>query len=102
MALVDEFDFIDDGKHLVEASDVREIFDLNFPSRQRRQVRRVSAQQYVHFSATLLIRVLQDERGCVLFIFLENRRHIGTDADLLQIARGTFYDVADFIETIKS
>jgi len=94
-ALIDTFEFVDDCKPLMCAENEKDLnvaFGLELKS--------VSAQQYVHQSGTNFIRLLQDNRGCTLFFFMENRKHTG--GKLSEVARDIFYKVSQYVQNVQS
>jgi len=99
-ALLGNFSFINDGSYVVSSSDFQDSFNFRQLSSHKRS-RRFLAQQFAHRSGTILIRSLEDDIGSTLFIFLENRRLIGMDSKLMQIARDIFAKVTMFMTTLN-
>jgi hypothetical protein len=98
-ALVQNFNFCNDGKYPVFPKDAEKIFGVKVAIDKRGSAwKRVLAQQYIHRSGTLFVRLLRDiEQQSMTFIFIENRRLIGNSNKLLDSARNIFKEIKQFI-----
>jgi len=95
MSLTEKFGFCDFGKISVHSDDAKNAFGITLPLGFPRNAwtKNFFAQQYIHKTGTLIIRVLPDMSNAVYFIFLENFKHIGESKDFLALARGLFDQV---------
>lgn len=96
-SLVENFGFISDGKHRVHSADVEETFSVWFPQDRRGRRRSTDAQQYLHRSGTLFVRILRDANHSTTFVFVENRPFVGCDHQLRDMVSRVFNDVQAFI-----
>ena len=92
-ALLNTFKFVEDVKPLIYPEHVNVAFGLK--PKSGKWIRKVPAQQYVHRSGTNFIRLLHDDSGSTLFVFLENRKHITANPEL---ARDTLNKVLQYVE----
>jgi len=101
-ALVHNFRFCNDGKYPVFAKDAEKIFGVKLTVNGRGSAwKRALAQQYIHRSGTLFVRLLHDiQQQSVTFIFIENRRLIGNSNQMLDSARHIFREVKQFISDL--
>jgi hypothetical protein len=101
-ALVHKFRFCDDGKYPVFPKDAEKIFGVKLAVNSRASAwKRVLAQQYIHRSGTLFVRLLRDiQQQSVTFIFIENRRLIGNSKQMLDSARCIFGEINQFISDL--
>lgn len=106
-ALVEKFGFVDDGKHLVYAKDVLG-FNVKLKTKEQRSFRRstaqkkVEAQQYIHSTGTLFVRLLPDIQGGTAFVFLQNRVYISSSNELQSVATSLFLDLREFLDDLNS
>lgn len=98
-ALLNKFDFCDDGIIGVFPKDT---FGVNCKTKNngRRWATKYDAQQYINRAGTLFIRLLVDEDDSVLFVCLENRRHIGSDRNLLNSSRRLLQQIKDYANSV--
>ena len=97
-ALVQKFEFCDDGEHTVYSRDVEKSFAVKVSEDAIRWSRKgVQAQQYLHISGTLFVRILHDINESVTFVFLENRPLLGNNLRLEEIKLSLFRDISSFI-----
>lgn len=105
-ALLRRFDFCDDGIIEVYPEHTFGVKCKKINSRKKWEKwatkTRYKAQQYINRTAILFIRLLVDEDDSVLFLCLENRRHIGNDSDLLIASRRLLQQIKDFVNSIHN
>ena len=99
-SLYQQFDFVNDGVRRIEKEDVKDYLgnDLEVFGFCNRGRNEVYAQQYMHLSGVMFIRLHRKKDGTALYLFLENRklqtlRNIETIPDTEVI----FRTVKDFI-----
>lgn len=101
-ALLNTFEFADDGKHLMDPNHCDVAIGLKPTTVDLgRKVAMVAIQQYVHQSGTIFTRLLQDNSGSTFFAFMENRKHTGANPELTEVARDTFYNVSQYIQNLQ-
>ncbi len=100
-ALINEFDFCNDGKIDVLPKDAFGV-KCRQPKLKRWQSTKYQAQQYINRKGILFIRLFVDEDDSVLFVCLENRRHIGSDRNLLNESRRLLIQIKTFAQSIES
>ncbi len=100
MALVERFDFCNDGKHVVYPKDVENVFGIRIATEGMR-VKRASVQQYLHRSGTMFIRLLRGVNNYVMFVLLENRLCTGSSRQLQDTFLSTFADVISYIDLVN-
>mmetsp|Transcript_13055 Transcript_13055/g.19778 ORF Transcript_13055/g.19778 Transcript_13055/m.19778 type:complete len:250 (+) Transcript_13055:2444-3193(+) len=104
-ALINKYNFCEDGKVSVYPEDVKLTFGVEYDmdySKRRWFQRTFLAQQYINRAGTIFIRLLLHKREKVLFVFLENRKHIGSNNELLDSTRKLQSQLKDMIETINN
>lgn len=106
-ALLKRFDFCDDGKISVKPEDIRLHFGVEYKINNSkkggwRADTSFFAQQYINRIGTLFIRLLPDKNDTVVFVVLENRRHIGSNNELLLSARRLLRQLKDLVKSIDN
>lgn len=96
-ALMENFGFCNDGKHIVYPRDVEHAFGIKVSEEGGLWSRRISVQQYIHRSGTLYIRLLHDTNKCVTFIIFENRRCTGSSVQLQNTFMSIFRDLNAYL-----
>ena len=99
-ALLKKFDFCDDGIIGVFPKDTFGVKCKTKNKGRRRATTKYDAQQYINRAGTLFIRLFVDEDDSVLFVCLENRRHIGSDGNLLNASRRLLQQIKHYARTI--
>ncbi len=93
LSLLEKFGFRDDGQYSVLTEDVERAFAVKMSMDQKS----ITAQQYLHLSGTLFVRILRDINQSVTFVFLENTPFIGNNIQLKDLVSTVFRDVHTFI-----
>ncbi len=103
-ALREKFGFFSDGNFNVWPRDVEEAYNIKIskPTGRLSRVRKIVAPQYVHRSGTLFVRVIKCVNQSVVFLFLENRKHIGDNKEMLRTARMIFRDIVSFTSELNT
>uniref|UniRef100_A0A7S2NVW8 Uncharacterized protein n=1 Tax=Leptocylindrus danicus TaxID=163516 RepID=A0A7S2NVW8_9STRA len=98
--LTTEFNFIDDGSLIVEASDVQlQVFEFQV-DRWGRQ--KLTARQFVHHTGCVFVRVLEDARGAFGFFWIDNRK-LTRDSELMtQTAQKLYQDFRAFVDCARA
>ncbi len=103
-ALVNKYNFCEDGKISVYPEDVKLAFGVEYDmdiTKRRWFQRTFLAQQYINRAGTLFVRLLPHKRDMVFFVLLENRKHMGSNTDLLDSTRKLLAQLKDMIETVN-
>ena len=103
-ALTNSFDFVYDGRHISDPNEFDCLNDFKFNVNKwsiKKRAEFVPAQQYLHRTGTLFVRLLRDTVGSAIIIIYLNQCHILGDDQLLHSARETFHKLEQFIEEWK-
>ncbi len=100
-ALLERFNFCNDGKHIVYPKDVENGFGIRIATEGQVRVRRVAVQQYLHRSGTMFIRLLHGVNKFVMFVLLENRLCTGSNQQLQDTFLSTFAEVTSYIDLVN-
>jgi hypothetical protein len=74
----------------------------NFPQYRSGKVRSIPAHQYVHRSASIFIRKLQDEEGKVILVGIENYRHASNENKFRDTAKKVLKEVFAMVANLPS
>ena len=96
--LRDRFSFIDDGIYYVDPTWIARMYDFKFEVlKHSEKYKETNAQQYIHLSGTLFVRLIYDLNGYLLILLYENRRYI-KDNELEEVAEKLYHQMKQFIE----
>jgi len=69
---------------------------FQFPLKRVKRTR-LLGRHYVHRTGIAFVRVLEDEQGCVVFLWLQNRFQIGDNEDLQTQAAALLNDLKAYV-----
>ena len=95
--------FISDGTIMMDYNEIEEdggFSDYVFPVSRFGRRLKFPANQYVHNTGTLFVRVLRDGNGCSVVIAYENRRYTSGDDSLMKTTREVFVQLHEHITSL--
>jgi hypothetical protein len=99
--LIQNMDYVFDGRRWVDPFDFEDDCPFEFPLNTRGKRRRLLGRHYMHRSGLGFLRVLQDEKETMVFLWVKNRLQIGQNLELTSQASGLFYQMMDCIQQMQ-
>jgi hypothetical protein len=99
-SLTEKFSFVYDGSHMSDPNELDGLDGFDFAINKwsiKKRKKFVPANQYLHRSGTLFIRLVRDSKGCCILIAYLNTRHVSGDDNLRSLARRIYREVEAFI-----